>query len=101
MDTEEKVVPNSCRILHDIAQAVRSMESVAKANGKMVPGLANRNGHRNEGAVRSNNHGGRRVKGSGKEKERRWLHVDARGVKINKQQAIVTKYGAVDNINNE
>ena len=64
-DTEEKGGQNSKRILHGVAMAVDSMSSVAKAKGKMFPGLANQNGHRNEISGRSNNHSGHRVKGSG------------------------------------
>ena len=73
------------------------MAVVAAANGKMVPGLANRNGHRNETAGRSIHHGGKRIKGTGKEAHRRWLHVDARAARNEKQQGIITKYAVVEN----
>ena len=40
-------VPSSHRIIHDCRKALSAFASVYKHGGKMVPGLANRNGHRN------------------------------------------------------
>ena len=44
---ETGVVPNSKRIIQDCKRVVKSAKTIVKAGGKVVPGLVNRNGHRN------------------------------------------------------
>ena len=44
---ETGVVPNSKRIIEDCKRVVASAMAITKAGGKIVPGLVNRNGHRN------------------------------------------------------
>ena len=61
METDEVGSPTSARIIQDCDRALDSMEKVYEAKGMMVPGLANRNGHRfnRNGSFRR---GGARVK---------------------------------------
>ena len=40
-------VPKRSRIIHDISKAADAMLAVMLANGKVVPNLVKRNGHRN------------------------------------------------------
>ena len=42
------VVPTSKRIIEDCRRVVKSAMTIVKAGGKIVPGLVNRNGHRNK-----------------------------------------------------
>ena len=56
-------VPSSDRIKHDCDKALRAFGTVLLNGGKMVPGLANRSGHRNHTVGRNNEGwGGARVK---------------------------------------
>ncbi len=41
------VCPKSHRIIHDIRKTCHAITEIVKHDGKIVPGLANRNGHRN------------------------------------------------------
>ena len=45
---ETGVVPNSKRIVEDCERIVKSAMTIVKAGGGIVPGLCNRNGHRNK-----------------------------------------------------
>ena len=53
--------PSPDRVVQDVYLAFKAHEIVYKANGKMVPGLTNRNGHRynKEGSMQW---GGARIK---------------------------------------
>jgi hypothetical protein len=42
------VVPNSRRIVEDIKRVLISLEKIVEAGGAIVPGIVNRNGHRNK-----------------------------------------------------
>ena len=56
-------VPSSDRIKHDCDKVLRAFGTVFRNGGKMVPGLANRSGHRNHVVGRNNEGwGGARVK---------------------------------------
>ena len=45
-DPTNGVAPPSKRILEDVKKILTSLEAIVEANGKIVPGLVNRNGHR-------------------------------------------------------
>lgn len=47
-DPVSGVVPSSKRIIEDCKRVVKSAMTIVKAGGKIVPGLVNRNGHRNK-----------------------------------------------------
>ena len=51
--TESDDVPSSKRIIQDYSKALRAFDIIYAHNGGMVPGLANRNGHRNVAAGRN------------------------------------------------
>ena len=71
-------VPSSDRIVQDCNKALRAFGTVYEHNGSMVPGLANRNGHRNVAAGRNTaGWGGIRIKNLLIAEIRRWLHADA------------------------
>ena len=71
-------VPSSKRIMEDCERALRAFGIVYEHGGRMVPGLANRNGHRNHIAGRNREGwGGLRVKNLLVEETTRWLHPDA------------------------
>ena len=71
-------VPSSKRIMQDCKKALNAFGSVYEHGGKMVPGLANRNGHRNFASGRNTEGwGGARVKNLLVEEVGRWLHEDA------------------------
>ena len=60
------------------------------ANGKMVPGLTNRNGHRRN-AAGSDRHGGARVK-SHEVKEEMWLEPGAKTVQEDRKSFTKSRY---------
>ena len=71
-------VPSSRRIIQDCDKALIAFGIVFRAGGKMVPGLANRSGHRNHAAGRNQaGWGGVRVKNLLVEEVGRWLHPEA------------------------
>ena len=41
------IAPSSRRILEDVKRVLKSLSTIVEAKGKIVPGLVNRNGHRN------------------------------------------------------
>lgn len=84
-------VPSCQRILQYNQKATLSMETVYNNDGKIVLGLASRNGHRNEDNGHRKNRDGAQVKGSG-EKRTRWLHQPAHGVRTEKGAAVLKKY---------
>ena len=61
--------PSSERIIQDVDLALKALETIYRANGAAVEGLADRNGHRRkvvgEGKIFS--WGGARTKGKGRE----------------------------------
>lgn len=71
-------VPSSRRIIHDCNKALQAFGVVHKYGGGMVPGLANRNGHRNlvEGR-NTEGWGGVRIKNILVAENYRWLHEHA------------------------
>ena len=48
---ETGIVPSSKRIVEDCERIVKSAMTIVKAGGGIVPGLCNRNGHRNKATV--------------------------------------------------
>ena len=71
-------VPSSKRIVQDCKKALRAFGMVYEHRGGMVPGLANRNGHRNVAEGRNTaGWGGVRVKNLLIAEVGRWLHADA------------------------
>ena len=71
-------VPSSKRIVQDCKKALVSFGVVYEHRGAMVPGLANRNGHRNIAAGRNTSAwGGVRVKNLLVAEVGRWPHEDA------------------------
>ena len=59
----EENIPCSTRIIEDCKKTLHAFEEVYTHDGGMVPGLANRNGHRNTAAGRNiSGLGGLRVK---------------------------------------
>ena len=68
--------PNPERVVQDVNRAFDAFMTVYKANGKIVKGLANRNGHRNtkEGSLKW---GGKRVKKLNVDEEK-WLEEGAK-----------------------
>ena len=82
--------PNSKRVIEDVYLAFEAHRIIYEANGKMVPGLANRNGHRNrkEGNLKW---GGKRVK-SFEAEEETWLEAGAKTVIEDKKILTKSKY---------
>ena len=71
-------VPNSKRIIQDCNRALRAFGIVYEHGGRMVPGLVDRNGHRNIAVGRNSaGWGGLRVKNLLVAEVGRWLHADA------------------------
>ena len=69
---------SSKRIMQDCKKVLNAFGSVYEHGGKMVPGLANRNGHRNLASGRNTSGwGGSRVKNLLVAELKRWLHTDA------------------------
>ena len=83
-------VPSSERIIHDCRKALSAFSAVYEHGGKMVPGLANRNGHRNFAEGRNTaGWGGLRIKNLLVEESGRWLHEDAVSVKNSRTAEIL------------
>ena len=63
--------PSLARIIQDVDLASKALEIVYRANGAVVEGLADRNGHRRKvvGEGNSVSWGGARAKGKGRECE--------------------------------
>ena len=82
--------PNSERVVQDVYLTFQSHKIIYEEDGKMVPGLANRNGHRNkkEGNLKW---GGKRVK-SFEVASETWLEPDARSVIEEKKLLTKSKY---------
>ena len=59
--------PSSVRIIEDVDLALKALETVYRANGAAVEGLADRNGHRRKelGEGKSVSWGGAQKKGEG------------------------------------
>jgi hypothetical protein len=82
--------PNSKRVIQDVYLTFESHRIVYEADGKMVPGLANRNGHRNkkEGNMQW---GGKREKSLDIEEET-WLEPGAKSVLEDKKLLTKSRY---------
>ena len=77
-------------IIHDCDKALRAFGVVYRAGGKMVPWLANHNGHRNHAAGRNKaGWGGVPVKNVLVEEVGRWLHRDAEEVKLERNAELI------------
>lgn len=91
-------VPSSDRIVQDCRKALRAFGIVYEHSGAMVPGLANRNGHRNYAAGRNTEGwGGVRIKNLLVEEVGRWLHADAVSTKNSRTADILVKLAEEDN----
>ena len=85
-------VPSSERIVQDCNKALSAFGTVYEHNGSMVPGLANRNGHRNVAAGRNTaGWGGIRIKNLLIAEIRRWLHPDAVSAKNSRTTEIIVQ----------
>ena len=94
---EQGNVPSSERIMHDCDLALRAFGVVYEHGGKMVPGLANRNGHRNHAAGRnSEGWGGIRVKNLLVEEVNRWLHNHAISAKADRTETVLANLAFAD-----
>ena len=83
-------VPSSKRIIEDCDRALDSMRTVMEHRGAIVPGLANRNGHRySKSGTKS--HGGATVK---KEELQRckWIHPLIIEIKDDRRKEIVSRF---------
>ena len=83
-------IPSSERIIHDCDQALNAMRTVMEHNGAIVPGLADRNGHRytTTGTV---GQGGTRVKCEVLQ-PCKWIHPICRSVKDDTQKQIISDF---------
>ena len=63
--------PSPARIIRDFDLALKALEILYRANGTVVEGLADRNGHRSKevGEGESGSWGGARTKGKGRKYE--------------------------------
>ena len=87
-------VPSSRRIIQDCDKALRAFGVVYEHGGRMVPGLANRNGHRNIAAGRNRSGwGGVRVKNLLVQEVGRWLHADAVSAKNSRTVELLLTLG--------
>ena len=85
-------VPSSERIVHDCDKALLAFGAVYKHNGGMVPGLANRNGHRNVAEGRNTaGWGGVRIKNLLIAEIGRWLHEHAVSAKNSRTRDIIVQ----------
>ena len=90
-------VPCSKRIVEDCNKALHAFGVVYNHGGDMVPGLANRNGHRNIAAGRNTSGwGGLRVKNLLVAEKDKWLHTDAVSVKNSRTVEILTRISCED-----
>ena len=101
---QEGNVPSSRRIIQDCDRALRAFGEVYAHGGKMVPGLASRNGHRNHAAGRNTaGWGGVRVKNLLVEEVDRWLHHHAISAKAERTESVLLNLaaGSDESSNNE
>ena len=85
-------VPCSKRIMQDCRKALDIFGSVYKYSGRMVPGLANRNGHRNFASGRNTDSwGGARIKILLIEEVGIWLHEDTASAKNSRTAEILAQ----------
>ena len=85
-------VPCSKRIVQDCEKALTAFGAVYEHRGAMVPGLANRNGHRNIAAGRNTaGWGGVRVKNLLVSEVNRWLHADAVSAKNSRTADVIVR----------
>ena len=83
--------------MEDCDRALQAFGEVYAHGGKMVPGLASRNGHRNHIAGRNTDGwGGLRVRNVLVEESKRWLHPDAITVKEERTEAVLYNLTADD-----
>ena len=83
-------VPSSKRIVQDCKKALRAFGMVYEHRGGMVPGLANRNGHRNVSkGSNTDGWGGVRIKNLLIAEVGRWLHADAVSAKNDRTTDII------------
>ena len=95
-------VPSSERIMQDCDRALRAFSEVFEHGGAMVPGLANRNGHRNHAAGRNTaGWGGLRVKNLLVEEVDRWLHHHAISAKAERTGSVLMNFGAGESFDEE
>ena len=100
--TEGGNVPCSDRIIEDCNRALRAFGVVYEHGGRMVPGLANRNGHRNNAAGRNRSGwGGLRIKNLLAEELDRWLHADAVSAKNSRTDELLLTLGEDINLSDE
>ena len=78
-------VPSSKRINEDVWKALDSMRTVEEEQGKIVPNLVARTGHRYRKEGKKGGHGGKRVKRL-QMVEERWLHPLAAEVKRQREE---------------
>ena len=83
-------VPSSRRIIQDCDRALDSMRTVCEHNGAIVPGLANRNGHRYT-KLGSNSHGGPTVKLE-EIPQCKWIHPCVNNIKDDRRREIVDRF---------
>ena len=90
-------VPSSRRICKDCDRALRAFGEVYRHEGKMVKGLANRNGHRNHAEGRNTEGwGGLRIKNLLVEEVDRWLHAHAIEAKTERTQEVLIRLSQND-----
>ena len=90
-------VPSSHRIVQDCRKAIRAFHAVYMHGGGMVPGLANRNGHRNYAVGRNTSGwGGLRIKNLLVEETGRWLHPHAVSAKSSRTNELLVQLARVD-----
>ena len=89
---QEGNVPSSNRIQQDINKAVIAFRTVFQHQGRMVPGLANRSGHRNHAAGKNKSGwGGLRVTNQLYEESCRWLHPHAQSVRMIRNKDMIDR----------
>ena len=85
-------VPSPRRIVQDCKKALDAFRVVYEHGGGMVPGLANRNGHRNLAEGRNTaGWGGLRIKNLLVAEQGRWLHEDAVSAKNSRTADILAQ----------
>ena len=85
-------VPSSKRIMQDCKKALTAFGLVYEHGGGMVPGLANRNGHRNLAEGRNTSGwGGARIKNLMVAEVGRWLHADALSTKNSRTTELIVQ----------
>ena len=90
-------VPSSTRIVQDCRKAIRAFHDVYMHGGGLVPGLANRNGHRNYAVGRNTSGwGGLRIKNLLVDETGRWLHPHAVSAKSTRTNELLVQLARVD-----